>query len=120
MNQKLGIGFWNKTLAVTLLYGSLTTLAAVELDRIMGVLPFLGLFDSTGLGVVIMAWGTLGMYIVRDRVLDPGQWIPARRFAVGLTGSLAIASAVAEYVPVVLVCLLVLLTHLVLPELIEG
>ena len=78
------------------------------------------LLDSKGLGVVIMACGTLGMYIVRDRVFDQEQWIPARRFGVGLTGSLAIASAVAEYVPVVLVCLLVLLTHLVLPELIED
>ena len=96
------------------------TLAAIELDHATGVFPFLGLFDSEGLGVVILACGTLGMYVVRDHVLEPGQWIPARRFAIGLAGSLAIASAATENVPLVLVCLMVMLMHLVLPELIED
>ena len=91
------------------------TLVAVELDRAIGVFPFLAMFDSNGLGVVILACGTLGMYVVRDRVLEPEQWIPARRFAVGLAGSLAVASAAAENVPLVLVCIMVLGMHAVLP-----
>ena len=92
-NSKLGLGFWNRIWTVTLLYGGLSTLAVVEIDHASGIFPFLSLFDNQGMVVVILAFGTLGMYVVRDRVLEPGQWIPARRFAVGLAGSLTVASA---------------------------
>lgn len=119
-SPKLGFEFWNRTFAVTLLYGGLMTLAAVELDRAIGAFPFLGMFNSNGLGVVILACGTLGMYVVRDRVLEPEQWIPARRFAVGLAGSLAVASAAAENVPLVLVCILVLGMHAMLPMVLDD
>jgi hypothetical protein len=120
VDSKLGLGFWNRTLAVILLYGGLSTLAVVELDHASGIFPFLSLFDNQGLGVVILAFGTLGMSVVRDRVLEPGQWIPARRFAVGLAGSLAVASAATEDMTLVLVCLMVMIMHIVLPELIED
>jgi len=92
----------------------------VELDHATGIFPFLSLFDKLGLGVVILAFGTLGMYVVRDRVLEPGQWIPARRFAIGLAGSLAVASAATENVTLVLVCLMIMTMHIVLPGLIED
>ncbi len=120
VNSKLGLGFWNRTVAVILLYGGLSTLAVVELDHATGIFPFLSLFDNQGLGVVILAFGTLGMYVVRDRVLVPNQWIPARRFAVGLAGSLTVASAAREDMTLVLVCLMVMIMHIVLPELIED
>jgi len=119
-NSKLGLGFWNRTFAVILLYGGLSTLGVVELDHATGIFPFLSLFDNQGLGIVILAFGTLGMYVVRDRVLDPGQWIPARRFAVGLAGSLAVFSAATEDITLVLVCVMVMIMHIVLPELIED
>lgn len=103
-----------------MLYGGLMTLAAIELDRAIGAFPFLSMFNSNELWTIMLACGTLGMYVVRDRVLEPGQWIPARRFAVGLTGSLAIASAAAEDVPLVLVCILVLGMHAILPVVLDD
>lgn len=83
----------------------------------MGVFPFLSQLDNEGLGVIIVVGGTLGMRPLRAWFLEPGQWIPAQRVAVALTGSLAVASSAAGSMPLVLICLIVTGIHVALPKL---
>ncbi len=114
--MQLGFGFWNKILATTLLYGALTTLVAVETDRATGALPLFDQFDNGGLLVIILASGSVGLQLLRKKLAEAGQWIPARRFALALTWSLAVESALAGSLPLVLICLMVLGMHVVLPK----
>lgn len=118
---QLGINFWNKIAAVVLGYGGIMTLAMIEIDRATGALSLLGQFDnySPGAIVIVLAFGTLGLYVLRDRVFEPKQWVPARRVAIALNGVLAVASVVAENIALVSVCLMILVFHVVLPRLIQ-
>ncbi len=119
-NSNLGWSFWNKVWVITLLYGGLSTLVAVELDRIAGVFPFLSLFDAQALAVVIVVYGTLGLHVVRRGVLEPEQWLAARRFGVTLAGVLAVASAAMGHPPLAVVCLMVVAMHGALPKLLRD
>src|ERR1035437_6073730 len=87
---QLGLGFWNNVFAVTLLYGGVTTLAAVEFNRATGILPSLRQLDNGGLLVIILAGGSLGLLLLRKQFAEAGQWGSARRFALALPGSLAV------------------------------
>jgi hypothetical protein len=98
-----------------LLYGGITTLGAIELNRVTGVFPFLCKLDDVGLLVLIVASGTVGMHILRQHVVKPEEWSQARWFAIGLTASLAIASAAVGNVSLVQICVMVLGMHAVLP-----
>jgi len=92
----------------------------VEIDRATGIFRFLSLFDKQGLCVIIVAYGTLGLHFVRHGVLEPEQRRPARWFGVALAGTLAVASATADNLPLVSVCVIVMIMHMVLPRLIED
>ncbi len=110
-----GLGLWNKFWAVTLLYGGITTLGAIELDRVFGVFPFLRKLDDVGLLVLIVAAGTVGMHILHKHVVKPEEWRQGRWFAIGLTASLAVAAAAVGSVLLAQVCVMVLGMHAVLP-----
>ena len=114
VSAKLDLGFWNKVWAITLLSGGIATLAAVEVDRATDLLPLLRQLDAYGLLVMILAGGTVGVHFQHDQVLESGKRIPARRFAVALTAVLAIASAAAGSLPLLLVCATVMAMHVVL------
>ena len=113
-SAKLDLRFWNKVWAITLLSGALAALTAFEVDRATDLLPLIRQLDAYGLLVLMLAAGTVGVHFQHELVLGSAQRIPARRFALALTAVLAIASAAAGNLSLVLVCATVMAMHLVL------
>lgn len=91
-----------------MLYGGVTTLLAVEANRVTNILPELDQLSDWGLLVIILAGGTVGLLGARIPLAAVGQWIPAQRFAAVLAGLLAVASAIAGSITLVLYCVTVL------------
>lgn len=118
--SKLDFGFWNKILAVTLGYGGLTVLVALELNRATGAYPFLAKLGTAGLGILIVVSGTLGMHVLRARFFDTGQWLAVRRLAVALTGALAVVTSARGSVPLALICTITTGIHFALPKVLHD
>lgn len=116
---KLGLEFWNKVWATTLLSGGIAMLSAVEVDRATAMLPLVRQLDAYGLLIMILAGGTVSVHFLHHQVLELGQRIPARRFAVALTAVLAIASAAGGSLSLILVCAMVMTMHLALPRILQ-
>lgn len=105
---------------MTLLYGGVTTLAAVEFNRATGILPSLRQLDYGGLLVIILAGGSLGLLLVRKKLSEAGQWGSARRFALALPSLLAVESAVSGSFALALFCVTVVALHTVLHKVLHD
>jgi hypothetical protein len=105
---------------VTLLYGGVTTLVAVELNRATGILPSFRQLDNGGLLVIILAGGSLGLLVARKMFASAGQWGSVHRFALALPGALAVESAISGSLALALFCLMVVSMHIVLPKVLHG
>lgn len=96
---------------MTLLYGGLNILAAVEFAKWFDVFGGLGDIGNLGLGVLILAWGTLGLYGARKQFIGAGQWRAALQFAKLLTGGLAVLSTITGSGLLTAACLVLFVVH---------